>query len=175
VKVGVNNPSSPTAPKETVSIPADEAGQAANSGTTYDDTCAYDDYYFDEQTEMCWPNGMFLGVLFGDEPWPESAGGYVSLLGDFVQDPLVGLGLTLQAGLGHYVEDALVEWGEANGLIGLPAQGLGYTIGFLGDAAGTLVEGIGQVVGGATDVVGEVADGIGNAAEDAWDEVASWF
>lgn len=54
-------------------------------------------------------------------------------------------------------------------------QGLGYTIGFLGDAAGTVLGGLGEAIGGATDVVGEVVDGIEDAAEDAWDEVTSWF
>jgi hypothetical protein len=85
---------------KSVSVP-DEAGQTASSGTIDgSDTCAYDDYYYDEETDMCWPIGGPFAVLTGDKPWPESAGGYVGLLGDFVEDPLTGLGLSLQAGLG---------------------------------------------------------------------------
>lgn len=151
-----------------------QAGQTADSGTVYD-VCAYDDYYYDQETDMCWPNVMFLGVLFGDEPWPESVGGYVGLLGDFVEDPLTGLGLSIQLGLSHYIGDALIEFGDTGNIIGWPFQGLGYTIGFLGDAAGTVLGGLGEAIGGATDVVGEVVDGIEDAAEDAWDEVTSWF
>ena len=173
VKVGVNNPSAGSPKEEAVSgAPADEAGQEANGGTVYG--CAYDDYYYDEETDMCWPNGMFLGVLFGDEPWPESAGGYVSLLGDFVQDPLVGTGLTLQAGLG-YVGDALVEFGDTGNFVGWPFQGLGYTLGFLGDVSGALGTGLGEAAGAVADGVGEVVDAIGDAAGAAYDEIASWF
>jgi hypothetical protein len=174
VQVDVNNPSG-AAPKdeEAASAPGGvKVEEAANSGTVYG--CAYDDYYYDEETDMCWPNGMFLGVLFGDEPWPESAGGYVSLLGDFVQDPLVGLGVSLQAGLG-LVGDALVEFGDTGNFVGWPFQGLGYTLGFLGDASGALGTGLGEAAGAVADGVGEVVDAIGDAAGAAYDEIASWF
>ena len=154
-----------------------QAGQTSDSGTVYG--CAFDDYVYDEEFDTCVPTSESFGffpVLSGEKPWPDSAGGYVGLLGDFVSDLSIGAGAGfLQIGLGHYVGDTLVEFGEGGGPIGWAIQGLGYTIGFTGDAAGVLVEGLGQVVGGAADVVGEVVDGIGNAAEDAWDEVTSWF
>ncbi len=160
------------APKEAVSTP-DEAGQTASGGTIYD-VCAYEDYYYDEEWGICVPNGMFLGAILGDEPWPESAGGYVGLLGDFVEDPLTGLGLGLQVGLG-YVGDALVEFGEDGGPIGWGIQGIGYALGFFGDAGGTLSVGVGEAVGAVADGVGEVVDAIGDAAGDVWDEVSSWW
>ena len=173
VKVGVNNPSA-TAPKEAVSAPADEAEQAANSGTLTHDVCFYDDYYYDEETEMCWPNGGPFGVLTGDKPWPDSAGGYVGLLGDFVEDPLTGVGLGLQQGLG-YVGDTLVEFGEGGGPIGWAIQGAGYAIGFFGDAGGELTVHVSEAVGAVADGVGEAVDAIGDAAGSVYDEVASWF
>ncbi len=133
------------------------------------------DLQADEETAMCWPNGMFLGVIFGEEPWPDSMGGYVELLGDVVEDPLTGLGLGIQLGLSHYLGDSLIEFGETGDLIGLPFQGLGYKIGFGGDAAGAMLGGLGEAVDGATDVVGEVVDVIGEVVEDAWDGFTSWF
>jgi hypothetical protein len=172
VKVGVNNPSA-TAPKEAVGAPADEAGQAANSGFTYD-VCWYDDSYYDEELGMCVPEGMFLGVLFGEEPWPDSVGGYVGLLGDLVEDPLKGLGFSLQAGLG-YAGDTLVEFGEDGGPIGWVIQGVGYGLGFTGEVASPLLDHVGHAVGAAADGVGEVVDAIGDAAGAAYDEIASWF
>jgi hypothetical protein len=159
------------APTEAVSAP-NEAGQTASSGTIYG--CAYDDYYYDEETDMCLPIGGPFAVLTGDKPWPESAGGYVGLLGDFVEDPLTGLGLGLQLGLG-YVGDALVEFGDTGNFVGWPFQGLGYAIGFAGDVAGTLGVGVGEAVGAVSDGVGEVVDAIGDAAGAAWDEVSSWW
>jgi hypothetical protein len=56
-----------------------------------------------------------------------------------------------------------------------PVQGLGYAPGFTGEAAGVLVQGVGQAVDSAVEGVGEVVDAIGDAAEDARDEVTSWF
>jgi hypothetical protein len=165
-----NDPSA--APKEAVSTP-DEAGQTADSGLVYD-ICAYDDYHYDEAWGVCVPNGMFLGAILGDEPWPESAGGYVGLLGDLVEDPLTGLGLGLQVGLGS-VGDALIEFGEGGGPIGWGIQGLGYTLDFFGDAGGTLIGGVGETVGAVADGVGDVVDAIGDAAGAAWDEVSSWW
>lgn len=149
-------------------------GQTANSGTLIHDVCFYDDYYYDEEIGVCVPEGMFLGVLFGAEPWPDSAGGYVGLLGDFVEDPLTGLGFSLQAGLG-YVEEALLWYGEDFGPAGWPFQGLGYAIGFAGDVAGTLVVGLGEAVGAVADGVGGAVDAIGDAAGAVWDEVSSWW
>jgi hypothetical protein len=155
----------------------DEAGQMANSGTIYG--CAYDDYVYDEEFDTCVPTGESFGffpVLSGDEPWPDTAGGYVGLLGDFVSDLSIGAGVGfLQIGLGHYVGDTLVEFGEGGGHIGWGIQGLGYTIGFTDDAAGVLVEGAGQIVDAVSEGVGDVVDAVGDAAEDAWDEVTSWF
>ncbi len=151
--------------------PQDE--QTADSGTTYD-VCFYDDYYYDQETEMCWPNGGPFAVLTGNKPWPDSAGGYVGLLGDFVEDPLTGLGLGLQQGLG-YVGDTLVEFGEDGGPIGWAIQGAGYAIGFFGDAGGELTVHVSEAVGAVADGVGEVVDAIGDAAGAAYDEIASWF
>jgi hypothetical protein len=178
VKVGVNNPSAGSPKEEAVSgAPADEDGQEANSGTVYG--CAYDDYEYDEEFDTCVPAGDsfgFIPVLAGDKPWPDSAGGYVGLLGDLVSDLSIGAGAGfLQIGLGHYVGDTLVEFGEGGGPIGWAIQGLGYTIGFAGDASGMLVEGIGQAAGAVADGVGDVVDTIGDAAGAAYDEVASWF
>jgi hypothetical protein len=154
---------------------SDEAGQLADSGTIHG--CPYD-YDYDEELDICAPGDgsfAFWPVVFGDKPWPGSAGGYVGLAGGFVQDSLTAAGVGLQLGLGHYVEDALVDFGDGGGPIGWGIQGLGYTLGFAGDAAGVLVEGAGQVVGAVADGVGDVVDDIGSAAEDAWDEVSSWF
>jgi hypothetical protein len=104
-------------------------------------------------------------------------GGYVGLVGDLVSDLFTGAGLGfLQLGLGHDYADTLVAFGESLGsVVGWPVQGLGYALGFTGEAAGVLVQGVGQAVDSAVEGVGEVVDAIGDAAEDAWDEVTSWF
>ena len=82
----------------------------------------------------------------------------------------------LQLGLGHYYADTLVAFGESLGsVVGWPVQGLGYALGFTGEAAGVLVQGVGHAIDSAVEGVGEVVDAIGDAAEDAWDEVTSWF
>lgn len=154
---------------------SDEAGQIANSGTIYG--CPYD-YEYDEEYDTCLPTSESFGfwpVIMGEKPWPDSPGGYVGLLGAFGEDGLEAVGVGIQIGLGHYIGDTLVDFGEGGGPIGWGIQGLGYTLGFTGDAAGVLVEGAGEIVGAVSDGVGEVIDGIGNAAEDAWDEVTSWF
>lgn len=150
-----------------------EAGQTASSGTIYD-VCAYDDYYYDQEFDMCVPIGGAFGVLTGEKPWPDSAGGYLDMLADFVEDPLIGLGIGLEAGLG-YVGDALVEFGDTGNFVGWPFQGLGYAIGFLGDAGGALGVGLGEAVGAVADGVGEVVDDIGDHVGAVYDEISSWF
>jgi hypothetical protein len=87
------------------------------------------------------------------------------LVGDFVEDPLTGLGLGLQQGFGP-VGDAVVEFGEGGGPIGWGIQGLGYAFGFFGDVDGALTVGVGEAVGAVADGVGEVVDAIGDAAGD---------
>jgi hypothetical protein len=161
---------------------SDEGGQIGYSETnpspeTYG--CPYD-YEYDEEYDACLPSpetmsGGFYDVVLGDAPWPDSAGGYVGLVGGFGKDTLTAVGAGLTIGLGHYVGDTLVEFGKDGGPIGWGIQGLGYTLGFTGDALGVLVGGAGEIVGAATDVVGAVVDGIGDAAEDVWDEISSWF
>ena len=69
-----------TSAPNAVSAP-DGAGQTANSPTVHG--CAYDNEYH-EELDMCIPSlesFEFWSVVDGDEPWPDSAGGYVSLLG----------------------------------------------------------------------------------------------
>jgi hypothetical protein len=154
-----------------------KAGQIANSPTTYG--CPYD-YEYDEEYDACLPSseaftGGFADVVLGDAPWPDSAGGYVGLVGGFGKDTLTAVGAGLTIGLGHYVGDTLVEFGKDGGPIGWGIQGLGYTLGFTGDALGVLAGGAGEIVGAATDVVGAAVDVIGDAAKDAWDEISSWF
>ncbi len=160
---------------------ASSSGQIANSEANSSPTvygCPYD-YTYDEDFDTCLPSAEDFGaipVFVGDKPWPDSPGGYVGLLGGIVNDLSIEVGAgILQIGLGHYVGDTLVDFGEGGGPIGWGIQGLGYTLGFAGDAAGVLVEGAGQVVGAVADGVGEAIDAVGDAAEDAWDEVSSWF
>jgi hypothetical protein len=159
--------------EEAVSAPADEAGQADNGGTI-SGACAYEDYDYAEEIDACLPKEPFFEVVLGDAPWPDSVGGYVGLLGQFVGDVGTGLGIGLDQGLG-YLGDTLVEFGEGGGPIGWAIQGAGYTLGFLGEAGGVLSAGVGQGVDAVVEGVGEAVDAIGDAAEDAWDEVASWF
>ena len=167
-------------PKEAVSAP-DEAGQIANSGqlatspTTYG--CPFN-YEYLEEVDACVPTPTdygFGGVLTGHLPWPDSVGGYVGLVGNAGADALLSVGVAVQVVIGHYVGDTLVDFGEGGGPIGWGIQGLGYTIGYTADAVGVIVQTVGEAVGAVSDTVGEVIDGIGDAAEDAWDEVSSWF
>ncbi len=160
---------------------ASSSGQIANSEANSSPTvygCPYD-YTYDEDFDTCLPSEEDFGavpVFVGDKPLPDSPGGYVGLLGGIVNDLSIEVGAgILQIGLGHYVGDTLVDFGEGGGPIGWGIQGLGYTLGFAGDAGGVLVEGAGQVVGAVADGVGEAIDAVGDAAEDAWDEVSSWF
>ena len=165
----------PTLKEKDSSQQKPSAQQAATASDVYG--CPYD-YDYDEEFDTCVPTEgsfAFWPVIAGDEPWPDSPGGYLGLAGGFVQDSATAVGVGLQIGLGHYVGDTLVDFGEGGGPIGWGIQGLGYTLGFTGDAAGVLVEGAGQVVGAVADGVGEVIDDIGSAAGDAWDEVSSWF
>jgi hypothetical protein len=162
------------APKEAVSAPVDEAGQTANGETVIGDVCFYDDYVYVEEVDACVSNEPFFGILFGDVPGPDSVGGYVGLLGQFVEDAGTGAGIIVDQGLG-YVGDALVEFGEDGGPIGWAIQGVGYTLGFIGEAGGGLIGAAGQTVGAVVDGVGEAIDAVGDAVGDAWDEVASWW
>ena len=148
-------------------------GQTANGGTIYGG-CAYEDYEYAEEIDACLPKEPFFGVLFGDAPWPDSVGGYVGLLGQFVGDVGTGAGFIVDQGLG-YVGDTLVEFGEGGGPIGWAIQGAGYTLGFLGEAGGVVVTGVGQGVDALVEGVGEAVDAIGEAAGAVWDEVSSWW
>jgi hypothetical protein len=164
-------------------------GQAANeegapqNGYSSDDVIGCPgNYEYDEDFSTCFPtldSGDLISypVLFGDEPLPDSAGGYLGLLGGFFGDTLQAAGAITQGVYGNAVEDALLWYGdpETAGPIGYPIQGLGYTIGFAGDAVGGLLEGTGMIVDGAADGVGAVIDDIGSAAGDALDEISSWF
>ena len=153
-----------------------EAEQTANGGTIYG--CPYDNYEYNEEFDTCVPTSEsfgFIPVLTGDEPWPDSAGGYVGLAGAFVEDMLSGGALILQIGLGVYYADTLVAFGESLGPVGWPIQGLGYTLGFTAEAAGVLVEGVSQAVGAVADGVGGAVDAVGEAAGAIWDEVSSWW
>jgi hypothetical protein len=161
-------------PKEAVSAPADEAGQAADSGTIHG--CPFD-YDYHEEIDVCLPpegDYEIFETIFGDTPWPDSVGGYVGLLGDLVEDPTVGVGTFVQLGLG-YVEEALLWYGEDGGPIGWGIQGVGYALGFTGDAAGAVIGGVGEAVGAVADGVGEAIDAVGDAAGSVYDEVSSWF
>jgi hypothetical protein len=157
-----------------VSAPVDEAGQTTDSGTIHG--CPFD-YEYIEDIDMCLPAAgdyEIFETLFGDTPWPDSAGGYVALLGDLVEDPVVGAGAFVQLGLG-YVEDALVWYGEDFGIAGWPFLGIGYTIGFAGDAVGAVIGGVGEAAGAVADGVGEAIDAVGDAAGAVYDEISSWF
>jgi hypothetical protein len=129
------------------------------------------DYQYDDELDICMPPLDFMGVFVGEKPLPDSPGGYVSLLGDIGGAPLIAVGVALEVGLGHFVEDALVWSGEGGGPIGWGIQGLGYSIGFAGDMAGAILETAGEIVGGVADAVGGVVDGIGSAVEDIWDSI----
>jgi hypothetical protein len=150
-----------------------EAGQTANGGTIYGG-CAYEDYEYVEELDACIPKEPFFEVVLGDAPWPDSAGGYVGLLGQFVGDVGTAVGLGLDQGLG-YLGDTLVEFGEGGGPIGWAIQGAGYTLGFFGEAGGVLSAGVSQGVDAVVEGVGEAVDAIGDAAGAAYDEIASWF
>jgi hypothetical protein len=113
-------------------------------------------------------------VIAGDDPLPDSVGGYVGLAGDLVSDPLAVVG-TLPAIGGSLIGDSLIWYGEDGGPIGLGIEGLGHTIKFGTNVAGTIVSGAGDLVEGVTDGVGDAVDAVGNAAEDAWDTVSGWF
>ena len=116
----------------------------------------------------------FFSVLVGNEPWPDSAGGYVNLLGSYNDDTLLWLGVMAQLG-GKALEDALVELGKDGGPIGWGIQGVGYTVGFVGETGGMLLVGAGEVAGIVHEGLGEAVDAIGDAAEDVWDEISSWW
>ncbi len=63
------------------------AGQMADSGTVYG--CAFDDYVYDEEFDTCAPTAdsfELSPILTENEPWPDSAGAYISLAGDLVID-----------------------------------------------------------------------------------------
>lgn len=162
------------APPKVGSAP-DEAGQSTDSGPDIHG-CPYD-YDYDYDLDVCLPSLEdfdFFPILSGDKPWPDTAGGYVTLPGEAAGDLLLGLGASI-SGFGGIVENALNWYGEDGGPIGSVFQGLGQTIGFATDVSGTIVSGAGEVVSGASDVVGEAVDAVGDAAGDAWDEVSSWW
>lgn len=167
-------------PSECKSGPAPKTTAAATTTASDVHGCPFDYTYDDEDFDTCLPGAEDFGaipVFVGDKPWPASAGGYVGLLGDTVQDlaTTVGVGV-FQIGLGHYAQEGLVEYGEALfPPLSWGFEGLGYTAGFAGDAGGALVEGAGEVVGAIAEGAGDAVDAVGSAAGEAWDEVSSWF
>jgi hypothetical protein len=153
-----------------------EAGRNDDSDPDIQGGCGFGLEY-DEDLDVCIPSDDqfdFFPVLFGEEPLPDTAGGYLALPGEAAGDVVLGLGGGISAG-GAYVEKALDWYGEDGGPIGWGFQGLGSTIGFATETAGTIVSGAGEVVGGVSDVVGDTVDTVGDAAEDVWDEVSSWW
>jgi hypothetical protein len=170
-----------TAPENDASAPQvvripEEAGQIADSDPDIQGGCAFD-YEYDESVGACAPSYEdfgFIPIFYGDKPLPDTAGGYVALPGEAAGDVVLGLGGGISAG-GAYVEKALDWYGEDGGPIGWGFQGLGSTIGFATETAGTIVSGAGEVVGGVSEGVGDAVDAVGDAAEDVWDEVSSWW
>jgi hypothetical protein len=176
----------PSEGPETIDIAAPsavEAGRNDNSDPDIQGGCGFGLEY-DEDLDVCVPSDDqfdFFPVLFGEEPLPDTAGGYLALPGEAAGDVVLGLGGGISAG-GAYVEKALDWYGEDGGPIGWGFQGLGSTIGFATETAGTIVSGAGEVVGGvsegvgdAVDTVGDAVGAVGDAAEDAWDEISSWW
>jgi uncharacterized membrane protein len=149
-------------------------GQTANSGTVYG--CPYN-YDYKDELDGCFPSNEDLGfysVLNGDKPFPTTLGGGIGFGLSLPGDMLQVLGSGLDGGL-DYLGDTLADFGEGGGPIGWGIQGLGYTIGFSGDAAGAIMEGAGQVANAVADGAGDVVDAIGGAAQGAVDEIGSWF
>jgi len=134
-------------------------------------------------------------------PMPDSFGGYVGLLGRAPADLLTGIGWGAQLA-GHMVGDSVVAFGEyVGGPLGYGIQGLGYTAGFVADAAGLLVSGAGQVAGAAADGAGAIVDTVvdnvvtpvlsgvvegveavvesvekvADVAKSTWKKISSWF
>jgi len=169
------NDASSAAPKP-LSTP-DEAGQIANSDPDIQGGCPFD-YDYDEDLDVCVPSLEdfdFFPILSGDKPWPDTAGGYVTLPGEAGGDLLIGLGGII-SGFGGMAEKALDWYGEDGGPIGWGFQGLGQTIGFATEVAGTIVSGAGEIVGGVSDAVGDAVDAVGDAAEEAWDGITGgWW
>ena len=173
VKVGENNPSAAAMKEEAVNASTDEAGRMANSDPgVYG--CPYDYEYF-ELYDTCGPpvgSWGFFDVLNGTKEWPDSVGGNVALPGHTVADMTIAPGAAV-AGIGNWIEDALVWYGEDFGIAGWPFLGIGYTVGFAGDVAGAIVQEAGELVGAVSEGVGDAIDAIGDAAGDAWDEISS--
>ncbi len=113
-------------------------------------------------------------ILTGEEPWPDTAGEYVSMLGGYNNDTLDSVGVLVQPG-GIVFGDALVEFGKDGGPIGWGIQGVGHTVGFVGEVGGGLLLGVNMVTSAVHDGLGEAVDAIGDAAKDAWDTVSGWF
>jgi hypothetical protein len=140
--------------------PALEADIASGSPVIHG--CPFD-YVYDYGLATCLPSSDLMSTIEGEVPWPDSAGGYVGLIGGVPGDLFVGSGFgvdLLVGGLG----DTLVWFGEGGGPIGYGIQGLGYAVGFAGEMAGAALQTAGEIVGGAADIVGGVVDGIGDAA-----------
>jgi hypothetical protein len=172
---GLGHPSEPET-SDYLDPSAEEAGRIDESDSDIQGGCGFGLEY-DEDLDVCMPSDDqfdFFPVLLGEEPLPDTAGGYLGLPGEAAGDVVLGLGGGISAG-GAYVEKALDWYGEDGGPIGWGFQGLGSTIGFATETAGTIVSGAGEVVGGVSEGVGDAVDAVGDAAEDAWDEVSSWF
>src|SRR5215204_3867028 len=142
---------------------SDEVGQIANSEATSPTVygCPFG-FGYREEFDTCIPDSvddmLFASTIAGTAPFPDSFGGFVSLLGHAGTDALTAIGTAgLQIVIGHYVGDNLVDFGEYVGApLGWPIQGVGYALGTAADAAGSLVTGAGQVVGAVSEGVGEV-------------------
>jgi hypothetical protein len=156
---------------------SDAQGQSANTGSGELHGCPYN-YEYDEGLGICIPTANDLGfftVLGGDEPWPDSVGGYLSFGLDVLGDSLQIDGALLMKGA-DALGDTLSNWGDqVGGPLGWGLQGLSGIVSYTGDMAGAILEGAGQVANAVSDGVGDVADAVGDAAEDAWDEVSSWW
>jgi hypothetical protein len=199
-------------PRDGGSSNSDEVGQLADSGQIANSEskdsptvqgCPFDFEYY-EPLDLCKPGpedfpllGTFAGVL----PWPDSFGGLVSLFGQAPGEAATAVGFGIQAMIGHYVGDSLVEFGEGLGPIGWPIQGVGHAVGIAADTAGVILEGAGQVVGAVTDGAGAVVDTVvdnvvtpvlggviqgvesvvegvekvADVAKSTWKKITSWF
>ena len=168
------------APKDqkTTTAPNDAPGQLANNGGEIHG-CPYSyNYEPDMLGGVCFPsiNDLnFYPVLFGQKPWPKTVGAGVSMLGGVPGDLFQLIGVSWGAG-GAGLDGVLSNWGDQ---IGGPA---GDTVKVLGtivstpiEVAGAAWEGLGKVVEDTSGLVGATVNGVVSTAEDAWDEVSSWF
>jgi hypothetical protein len=136
-------------------------------------------YEYDKKADMCLPDSFgFLGPLLfpEDGQGSDSVGEGIAWFGHFPADLLKITGAGGGLMLDYYIGETLSSWGEEiGGPLGWTLEGLGAVSSFTGEVFNGVVGGLGQVVGYASDGVGEVIDSVADAAEDAWDEISSWF